>query len=496
MESFGSDGERPSDLRRERRRGRRAGTADPELAPWAGQLPSGGAHDGAKIGSGVWEREFNRWLAPFWAALGDMRRRRWGPVYVRGLLGPGDRKSIEPLAARVAPDDYAQVHHFICASCWQPEPLERVLAEKAQRMVGGPEAVLIIDDTALLKQGGRSVGVARQYAGAAGKTTNCQTLVSLTLARDEVPVCAALRLFLPAGWTDDPERCLAVGVPDECLAYRTKLELALAELDRPQAAGVTWGCVLADAGYGSSAAFRQALSARGLTWAVGIPRIQKVYPADVTTHMPTPAPGARHGRPRRHPVASVASTPAEQVLAGARWRRLTWRTGTKGPLSARFAAVRIVVADGTQNAGGQHLPGAAAWLVGEWRDTGERKYYLTNHPPQTALRSLAATIKARWSCEQAHQQLKEELGLDHFEGRTWLGLHHHALMTLISFAFLQHLRLQAIRRRGENVGDAGRPAAAVAAGDPPRAARARPLCSSDVRSATGGWCISRPRRYG
>jgi SRSO17 transposase len=432
--------------------------------------------DGAKVGSAAWEREFDRWLAPFWAALGDTRRRRWGPVYVRGLLGPGERKSVEPLVARVAPDDYEQVHHFVCASCWDPAPLERVLAEKGQAMVGGRDAVLIIDDTALLKQGKRSVGVARQYAGAAGKTTNCQTLVSLTLAREEVPVGVALRLFLPEEWTDDPERCHAAGVPEERRAYRTKLEIALEELDRLQGAGATWGCVLADAGYGISAAFRQALSARGLTWAVGIPRIQKVYPLDVTTHMPVPTPGARHGRPRRHPIPSVASTPAEQVLAVARWRRLTWRTGTKGPLSARFAAARIVVADGTQNAGGQHLPGEAAWLVGEWRDTGEKKYYLTNHPPRTALRALAAAIKARWSCEQAHQQLKEELGLDHFEGRTWRGLHHHALMTLISFAFLQHLRLREVarvRRRGENGASPERPAPADPPGDPPRPARPR-----------------------
>jgi SRSO17 transposase len=427
----------------------------------------------AKVRSATWEREFDRWLAPFWAALGDTRRRRWGPVYVRGLLGPGERKSVEPLVARVAPADDEQVHHFVCTSCWDPAPLERVLAEKAQAMVGGPEAVLIIDDTALLKQGKRSAGVARQYAGAAGKTTNCQTLVSLTLARDEVPVGIALRLFLPEEWTTDPERCRAVGVPEDRCVYRTKLEIALEELDRVIAAGVTFGCVLADAGYGISAAFRQALSARGLIWAVGIPRIQKVYPLDVTTHMPTPAEGARQGRPRRHPVPSVASTPAEQVLAAARWRRLTWRTGTKGPLSACFAAVRIVVADGTQNSGGQHLPGEAAWLVGEWRDTGEKKYYLTNHPPRTALRTLAAAIKARWSCEQAHQQLKEELGLDHFEGRTWLGLHHHALMTLISFAFLQHLRLQEIRRRGENAADARWSSAAVAPRDPTHAPRAR-----------------------
>jgi SRSO17 transposase len=183
-----------------------------------GRSSVAGRADGATLASAAsaaWEREFDRWLAPFWAALGDKRRERWGPVYVRGLLGPGDRKGVGPLAARVAPDDYGQVHHFVCASCWPAEPLERVLAEKAQQLVGGPNAALIVDDTALLQQGKRSVGVARQYAGAAGKTANCQTLVSLTLARGEVPVGLALRLFLPVEWTDDPARCRAAGVPHE-----------------------------------------------------------------------------------------------------------------------------------------------------------------------------------------------------------------------------------------------------------------------------------------
>jgi SRSO17 transposase len=229
-------------------------------------------------------------------------------------------------------------------------------------------------------------------------------------------------------------------------------------------------------GVGSSSHFRRALSERGLTWAVGIPRTLKVYPHDVTTTMP-PLPDARQqGRaPRRHPVPSVASVSAEEMLAGARWRRLSWRTGTKGPLSARFTAVRVMVADGARVSKGQHLPGEeAVWLVGEWREaTGEHKYYLTNHRPRTSLRRLAGAIKARWVCEQAHQQLKEELGLDHFDGRSWPGLHHHTLMPLISFAFLQHLRLQEVKRavrRGESGAAAARrrPTGALAARDPAR----------------------------
>lgn len=403
--------------------------------------------------AGYWEREFKRWLAPFLEALGHKQRRKWAPVYVRGLLGPGDRKSIEPMAERVAPDDGEQLHHFICTSCWDPAPLERTLAEKAQQMVGGPDAMLIVDDTTLLKQGKHSVGVARQYSGAVGKRANCQALVSLTLAQAEVPVCVALRLFLPEEWTRDSARLDEAGVPEDAAQerrrYRTKGEIALEELDRVRAAGVTFGSVLADAGYGNSAEFRRALSARGLTWAVGIPRIQKVYPRDVGLYMPPTKPG---GRPRKHPVPTHKSEAAELVLERARWRSVTWRTGTKGPLKARFAAVRVVVADGIQNSSAQHLPGEEAWLVGEWRSNGEKKYYLTNHAPTATLHTLATAIKARWSCEQAHQQMKEELGLDHFEGRSWIGLHHHALMTMISFAFLQHLRLRESRRREKNQG--------------------------------------------
>ena len=392
-------------------------------------------------------------------------------MYVRGLLSAAERKSVGPLAAAVAPGDYAQVHHFVNAASWADAPLERVLAEKAEQLVGGPGAVLIVDDTALLKQGKHSVGVARQYAGAAGKKANCQALVSLTLARGEVPVPVALRLFLPEEWTADAARCRAAGVPDERLAPRTKGELALEEIDRVRTAGVTCGCVLADAGYGASAAFRHALTARGLTWAVGIPKTQTVYPADVALHWPT----AVTGRPRTHPVPTHEREPAQDVLARARWRRVSWRTGTKGPLSARFAAVRVIVADGPSAPRTDHLPGEAAWLVGEHRTSGERKYYLTNHAPGAPLRQLAAAIKARWSCEQAHQQLKEELGLDHFEGRTWRGLHHHALLTMISLAFLQHLRLAAAGARGENATGARRPAAPPdAPGRAPRPRRPTP----------------------
>src|SRR6201993_239096 len=199
-----------------------------------------------------------------------------------------------------------------------------------------------------------------------------------------------------------------------------------------------------------SAPFRQGLTARKLSWAVGIPRHQKVYPVDVQMTWPV----AGRGRPRQRPIPDILSIPAEDMLAKARWCTISWRTGTKGKLKARFAAVRVRVADGPQqrirDKGQQHLPGQEAWLIGEYRMSGEKKYYLANLPAKTDLRTLAAAIKARWICEQAHQQLKEELGLDHFEGRSWQGLHRHALMTMIAYAFLQHRRLAYAGRKKKN----------------------------------------------
>ena len=397
-----------------------------------------------------WKDELAYWLKPFLQHLGHKARRRMCPLYVTGLIGPGDRKSVQPMAARLAPGDYDQLHHFVAAGVWDAAPLETELLVQADRLVGGSDAVVVIDDTAMPKKGKHSVGVAPQYASALGKNANCQTLVSLTLARGEVPVMLALRLFLPESWTSDQARLKRAGVPLEYRTARTKPEIALAEIDRVIAADVHFGCVLADAGYGLSAPFRQGLTARNLTWAVGIPRHLKVYPAGVRLIWPV----AKRGRPRRRHVPDILSIPAEDMLADAKWQTVSWRTGTKGKLKARFAAVRVRTADGPpqriRDKGQQHLPGDEAWLIGEHRASGEKKYYLANLPAATDLRTLAATIKARWICEQAHQQLKEELGLDHFEGRSWQGFHRHALMTMIAFAFLQHRRLKKVRREKKN----------------------------------------------
>ena len=197
-----------------------------------------------------WEVELAQWLKPFLDRLGHKARRQMCPLYVTGLIGPGDRKSIQPMAERLAPGDYDQLHHFIAAGVWDAAPLERELLIQADRLVGGSDAVLVIDDTAVPKKGKHSVGVAAQYASALGKTANCQTLVSLTLARGEVPAMLTLRLFLPKSWTNDRVRLKRAGVPLAYRTARTKPDVALAEIDRVIAAGVRFGCVLADAGTG------------------------------------------------------------------------------------------------------------------------------------------------------------------------------------------------------------------------------------------------------
>lgn len=396
---------------------------------------------------GTWRSDLEIWLAPFVAGLRHRTRARMCPAYIAGLIGPGDRKSVQPMSTRDAGVTYDQLHHFIGSGIWDAAPLEAALLAEADRMVGGEDAWLIVDDTALPKKGCHSVGVAPQYASSLGKTANCQSLVSVTLASREVPLMVGLRLFLPETWTDDPERMARARVPKDRQTALTKPEIAIEEIDRIIASGARFGCVLADSGYGSSGPFRQALSVRGLKWAVGLSRRQNVYPAGVALLFPV----AKAGRRRKYHIPDKPPVAAAAMLADEKWQKVSWRRGTKGRLSCLFAACRVRVADGHRHrmldGRVQAMPGEEVWLVGERRSTGEQKYYVSNLPVDTTLKTLASTIKARWVCEQAHQQLKEELGLDHFEGRSWTGLHRHALMTMIAYAFLQSRRLKAAGRK-------------------------------------------------
>jgi len=394
-----------------------------------------------------WRSDLEVWLAPFLAALRNKTRMRVCPAYIAGLIGPGDRKSVQPMAARSGEFGYDQLHHFVAAGVWDSAPLEAVLMKEADRLVGDEAGYLVIDDTALPKKGQHSVGVAPQYASSLGKTSNCQSLVSVTLASREVPVMVGLRLFLPESWTNDAERMTRARVPLDRQQALTKPEIAIEEIDRVIASGARFGCVLADAGYGSSGPFRQALSERGLLWAVGLSRRQNVYPADVGLIFPV----AKTGRRRQYHMPDRPPVSTETMLSGERWHKISWRRGTKGRLTCLFAARRVRIAEGHKHRMPdnrmQCMPGDEVWLVGERRSTGEQKYYVSNLPADATLKMLATAIKARWICEQAHQQLKEELGLDHFEGRSWIGLHRHALMTMIAYLFLQSRRLKAAGRK-------------------------------------------------
>ena len=328
-----------------------------------------------------WKDELGRWLKPFLDRLGHKARRRMCPLYVAGLIGPGDRKSIQPMAERLAPGDYDQLHHFVAAGVWDAAPLETELLVQADRLVGGSDAVLVIDDTAVPKKGKHSVGVAAQYASALGKTANCQTLVSLTLARGEVPVMVALRLFLPESWTSDRVRLKRAGVParisnctDEAgdrpggdrSRHRGRCTLRLcaggcrlrAERAVPPGAHGPQACL-----GGWHSASPQGVPCRR---AADLARCRARSPASAAC-----------------PRYSIDTRPKTcwPMPSG---RTVSWRTGTKGKLKARFAAVRVRTADGPpqriRDKGQQHLPGDEAWLIGEHRMSGEKKYYLANLP--------------------------------------------------------------------------------------------------------------------
>ncbi|WP_051964751.1 IS701 family transposase [Deinococcus misasensis] len=383
-----------------------------------------------------WSRHFTQWFQDFEPHYPYKAQRHWSATYIKGLCSPAHRKSMQPLSDLFAPGKADCVQHFITDSPWKTEPLQHLIAQKAGELLGGEQAVLIVDDTCLTKYGRHSVGVARQYSGQVGKLTNCQCLVSLTLARDEISVPVALRLFLPREWTEDPMRCQRAKIPAADQEFKPKWRLALEELDQLKD-HLTFGVVLADAAYGANAQFRYELTHRGLHWSMGVPRIQKVYPRDVEVY---PVAPRNTGRPPKHPLTSHPRETIEKVLDSETWHHVVWRQGTKGPLQGKFAARYVCLADGPQNSSACHLPGERAWIIGEDRGS-EKKYYVCNLPEFTSLQRLVEVLKKRWACELSHRELKQEVGLSHFEGRSWLGLQHHCVLCLLALLFLQSLRV-------------------------------------------------------
>jgi SRSO17 transposase len=383
--------------------------------------------------------------------MGNGRRRRWCGTYVRGVLLDGQRKSIEPMAARLkkveeGEEDYEQaLQQFINQSPWD----EQLVLDSLQAWVGrqfGAEGYLILDDTGFPKQGQHSVGVARQYTGTLGKVASCQVAVTLQLATDREVLGLDARLYLPQAWADDRERCEKSGIPAE-IAYQPKWRLALAMLRRAHVNGLG-GVVLADSLFGTVTEFREQLAAAGWTYCVGIDSTLKVIAAD-TDLGPVPKYCGR-GQPPTRPlkVRAKPKSPSVKQWAvehAADFRKVTWREGTKGKMAGRFAAWRVRPAH--KLAAGK-VPLDACWLLIEWpKDSAcPAKYFFSNLPPTTSLKRLVATAKSRWWIEHSYRELKDELGLDHFEGRSWRGWHHHVVLVLLAYAFLQNVRRQRLKK--------------------------------------------------
>lgn len=379
-----------------------------------------------------------QFLADLLEPLGRRERRHWGAVYVRGLLLDGERKSIEPMAARLPEGNVQAMRQLIGQSPWLWAPVWQRLA---QRMTGEltPEPVWVIDDTGFPKQGHHSVGVARQYSGTLGKTANCQVAVSLHQMAGEESTILDWRLYLPESWTQDPERRAAAGIPDE-VKFQTKWQLALELIDEARQWGLRCGVVLADAGYGEVTEFRQGLEARQLPYAVGISSSWGVW-AKSPRRRKWQARG--RGRPPRvYPYDEQRPCAVSEVAQKARgWKQVRWRQGTKGWLGSHFYAGRVQPSHGFHE--GQP-PHPEVWLLveGPPGDKEPTKYFLCDLPAHYSLRRLARIVKGRWKIEPDYQQLKEELGLDHYEGRHWNGWHHHVTLVMLAHAFLTLERLR------------------------------------------------------
>jgi SRSO17 transposase len=363
--------------------------------------------------------------------------------YCKGLLLPGDRKSIEPMAARLQPHNVEQIrqslHHFVAKSTWSDEALlEQVRSQVLPAMQKqGPVVAWIVDDTGFPKKGTHSVGVARQYCGQVGKQDNCRVAVSLSVATWSSSLPIAWRLYLPKEWIENAKRREKAEVPAE-IEFQTKPEIARDQIRAAIAAGAPRGVVLADAAYGINTEFRQELSNLELPYVVGVQGSMTVWEPGKE---PLPAkPRGTMGRPPRLLQRSPDHQPVSvkqlaMSLPSAAFRQVTWREGTERKLHSRFAAVRVRPAHRDYEKAEPH---AEEWLLIEWPkgEAEPAKYWLSTLPEKTKRKELVKMAKHRWIIERDYQELKQELGLGHFEGRNWRGFHHHATLCIAAYGFL------------------------------------------------------------
>jgi SRSO17 transposase len=390
------------------------------------------------------EGRFSEFVSQLSAVLGHADRHEPLRGYLMGLLLPGDRKSVEPMAARLDPRRAAarhqSLHHFVANAPWDAADLIRVARDYALRQLErhAPVGAWIIDDTGMPKKGQHSVGVGRQYCGQLGKQDNCQVAVAISAANPSMSVPCAYRLYLPESWTEDPARRAMAGVP-KTVRFQTKWSLAISLLDGVLADDLPRAPVVADAGYGSTTAFRDAVTARGLSYAVGVTEDTSVWPPGQAPLPPLPRSTGRGRPPRRVRRTTEHQPVALHALAHSlppkAWHSVRWREGTRGTMNSRFAALRVRPAHRDEK---RTEPRAVEWLLIEWPTDAKEptKYWLSTVPADVELEELVRLAKLRWRVERDFQELKDELGLDHYEGRSWLGFHHHGALCIAAYAFL------------------------------------------------------------
>lgn len=410
------------------------------------------------------ERRLRTFLDELVIPMGRAERQHWAAIYIRGLLLDGERKSIEPMAARLPGADVQALRQFVGQSPWPWEPVQEALTGAVVDALL-PEAVYLLDTTSFPKQGTHSVGVARQYCGALGKIANCQVAVSVHLGTETTSVPLTWALYLPESWANAPGRRAEVGIPPT-VAFQSKPELALACLDRLRAWGLQPRPVLADSEFGNSWEVRDGLATRGYPYCVQVEATTSAWPTPPRS--PAPLPRTGRGRPRTRPRRDELPAPASlaalaQRLPARAWRTVTWRPGSKGPLTSRFARFPVWCAHAYQR-GGPFAPREETCLV-EWpvAESAPTKYWLADlRGEPLGLRRLVRLAKGRWRIEQDYRELKDELGLDHFEGRSWAGWHHHVTLVSMAYAFLVLERARAKKNLAADLAPDPAPAPAAA----------------------------------
>ena len=392
------------------------------------------------------------YAARFRDAFGLDRPARWCPIYLRGLITDGQRKSIEPLSRRVplpaelaVKDPEQALQQFVSQSPWDEQAVWRRYRAVMSEAFADPRGIFVIDDTTFPKQGKHSVGVQRQHCGALGKKANCQCAVTVHYVSPKGHYPLDLRLYLPEGWLGDAARLDRAGVPEAERRPLTKGQIALELLDRVRGEGLPGQLVLADAGYGVSGPFRDGLAQRGLHYLVGVTDEMVVFTEPPRWIEPKAATG---GRPqKRHRLAEGSPRPVslKELAERTPRRKVIWREGTKGPMSGRFAWLRVWPGHGW--ATGDCAGEGPVWLLIEEQADGKLKYAFSNLPADTNRLRAVRLWRSRWPVEQGYQQMKEELGLDHFEGRSWRGFHHHACLVMLAYGFLALEQRRARRGR-------------------------------------------------